>query len=88
VIHDQSKIDCEMLILNADGSRAETNDDQLAKKLQQLQKEFGQPGYLWTLQQLLHPILLWFIVLPLYYFLDLGKILLVLSQWVGVLAVK
>jgi len=68
------------------GGMAVTNDDELGKKLQALQQDFGQPGMFWIKQQLLHPILLWFIILPLYNFLDLGKLFLIFSQWLQVLS--
>ena len=38
------------------GGMAVTNDDELGKKLQALQKEFGMPGMAWIKQQILHPI--------------------------------
>lgn len=68
------------------GGMAVTNNDEIGQKLQQLQKEFGQPGLFWIKQQLLHPILLYFFVLPLYNFLNLGKALLVVSQWLHLLS--
>ena len=78
------------------GGMAVTNDDEIGKKLEALsryarsgearQKEFSYPSYGWIFQQLLHPILLNFIILPLYNFLDLGKIFLVLSQWLHLLS--
>ncbi len=68
------------------GGMAVTNDDELGRKLEQLQKEFGQPSIFWVKQQLLHPILLHFFILPIYHFLDLGKIFLVLSQMAHILS--
>ncbi len=68
------------------GGMAVTNDDNIGKKLEELQKEFGMPSCFWIFQQLLHPILLNFIILPIYNFLDLGKIFLVLSQWLHILS--
>ncbi len=68
------------------GGMAVTNDDILGKKLESLQKEFSQPSLFWIKQQILHPILLWLIILPLYNFLDLGKIFLVVSQWIHILS--
>ncbi len=68
------------------GGMAVTNDDALGKKLEALQKEFGQPGLLWIKQQILHPVLLHYIILPLYHFFDLGKILLIFSQWTHLLS--
>src|SRR3989344_1759387 len=68
------------------GGMAVTNDDELGKKLQGLQKEFGMPGLVWGKQQILHPILLHFIILPLYNFIDLGKLFLIFSQCLHILS--
>ena len=76
----------DKIISSVYGGMAVTNDPVVAKKLGELQKEFGQPSNFWIFQQLLHPILLNCIILPVYNFLDLGKIFLVLSQWFHVLS--
>jgi perosamine synthetase len=76
----------DKVISSVYGGIATTNDDAIAKKLAELQKEFGQPSNYWIFQQLLHPILLNYIILPVYNFLDLGKIFLVLSQWLHILS--
>lgn len=68
------------------GGMATTNDDIIGKRLSELQNEFGQPSLLWVKQQLLHPILLNFFILPLYKFLDFGKIFLIFSQWTHLLS--
>lgn len=68
------------------GGIAVTNNDEIGKKLVELQGEFGQPSLFWVQQQLMHPILLHFFILPIYNFLNLGKIFLVLSQWIHVLS--
>jgi dTDP-4-amino-4,6-dideoxygalactose transaminase len=68
------------------GGMAITNDDEIGKRLEQLQKEFGQPSLFWIKQQLLHPILLYYIIMPLYKFLDLGKLFLIFSQWLHLLS--
>ena len=68
------------------GGMAVTNDDKIGKKLIELQKKFRRPNPFWIFQQLIHPILLYFIILPIYNFLDLGKIFLVLSQWTHLLS--
>jgi dTDP-4-amino-4,6-dideoxygalactose transaminase len=68
------------------GGMAVTNNEEIGRKLRQLQKEFSQPSLWWTRQQLLHPVLLHFFILPLYHFFNLGKLLLVLSQWAQVLS--
>ena len=76
----------DKVISSVYGGMVVTNDDILAKNLEKLQKELGCPSYFWIFQQLLHPILLNFIILPIYNFLDLGKIFLVLSQWFHILS--
>ena len=76
----------DKVISSVYGGMAVTNNDELGKKLLDLQKEFGLPSLFWIKQQLLHPIFLHFIILPLYNFFDLGKIFLVLSQWLHILS--
>lgn len=76
----------DKVISSVYGGIAVTDDDQIAQSLYKLQKEFGVPSYPWILQQLLHPVLMSYVILPLYNILDLGKIFLVLSQWFGVLS--
>ncbi|MBI3631486.1 MAG: aminotransferase class I/II-fold pyridoxal phosphate-dependent enzyme, partial [Candidatus Staskawiczbacteria bacterium] len=66
----------DKVISSVYGGMVVANDDVLAEKLKKLQNEFGYPSYFWIFQQLLHPILLNFIILPIYNFLDLGKIFL------------
>jgi dTDP-4-amino-4,6-dideoxygalactose transaminase len=76
----------DKIISSVYGGMAVTNDDEIGKKLEELQKQFGTPSACWVLQQLLHPVLLNYIILPIYNFLDLGKIFLVLSQWLHILS--
>lgn len=76
----------DKVISSVYGGMVTTNNDAIGKKLEELQKEFGMPSLFWVKQQLLHPLLLWFIILPLYKFFDLGKIFLVLSQYVHLLS--
>ncbi len=76
----------DKIISSVYGGMAVTNDDEIGKKLQDLQKQFGKPSMCWTMQQILHPILLNYIILPVYNFLDLGKVLLVLSQGLHILS--
>lgn len=68
------------------GGIAVTNDDTIAKNLEGLQKEFGMPSLYWIRQQLTHPILLHYIILPLYKFFDLGKLFLIFSQFLHILS--
>jgi len=76
----------DKVISSVYGGMAVTNDDKLGESLRQAQAEFGQPSRFWVFQQLLHPILLHYLILPIYNFLDLGKIFLVLSQWLHILS--
>lgn len=76
----------DKIISSVYGGMAVTNDEQIAKKLEQLQKEFGKPSLCWTMQQILHPILLNYFILPIYNFIDLGKIFLVSSQALHILS--
>ena len=76
----------DKIISSVYGGMVVTNDDIIGKKLAELQKEFGQPSRFWVFQQIFHPILLHFVILPVYNFLDLGKIFLVLSQWIHLLS--
>ncbi len=76
----------DKVISSVYGGMAVTNDPLLAEKLKQAQNEFKMPNLCWVFQQLLHPILLHYIILPIYNFLDLGKIFLVLSQWFHILS--
>jgi dTDP-4-amino-4,6-dideoxygalactose transaminase len=76
----------DKIISSVWGGMAVTNDHELGEKIRQYQEKSGCSSYFWIFQQLLHPILMNYIVLPLYNFLDLGKIFLVLSQWFGILS--
>ena len=76
----------DKIISSVYGGMAVTNDPSLAEKLRQAQDKIGLPNSFWVLQQLLHPILLHYIILPVYNFLDLGKIFLILSQWLHILS--
>ncbi len=76
----------DKVISSVYGGMATTNSDEIGKKLEVLQKEFGMPNLFWIRQQILHPILLYYIILPLYYFIDLGKLFLIFSQWMHLLS--
>lgn len=61
------------------GGLAVTNNEELGRSLQEFQKNLKYPSHFWIFQQILHPIASFFI-LPLYNFLGLGKMILVLFQ--------
>lgn len=66
------------------GGMVVTNDDKLGAKLLEFRKEIKYPSYCWILQQLMHPILMNYLILPSYRIL--GKYLLVLFQWLRILS--
>ena len=66
------------------GGMVVTNDGQLAKNIQTFQQKIGYPSYLWILQQLLHPVVMNWKILPLY--AVGGKHLLVIAQWLHILS--
>ena len=76
----------DKVISSVYGGMAVTNNDEIARILRQAQDKFGQPPLFWIFQQIIHPILLYILILPLYHFFDLGKIFLVLSQWLHILS--
>ena len=63
----------DKIISSVYGGMAVTNDPSLAEKLRQAQGKFGYPSYYWIFQQLLHPILCNFLIIPLYGFFGLGR---------------
>ena len=60
------------------GGMAVTNDSELAMRMREVQKEMSYPSLLWVQQQLRHPVLMNWIVLPTYGVL--GRYLLILLQ--------
>ncbi|MBI2054274.1 MAG: aminotransferase class I/II-fold pyridoxal phosphate-dependent enzyme [Candidatus Staskawiczbacteria bacterium] len=76
----------DKVISSVYGGIAVTNDDRIGQNLKRAQADFGMPSRFWIFQQILHPIFLNYVVLPIYAFLDLGKIFLVLSQWLNILS--
>lgn len=76
----------DKIISSVYGGMVITNDNELARKIKEFQNNIKYPTYFWIFQQLLHPVLLNWFILPIYYFVDLGKIFLVLSQWLHILS--
>lgn len=74
----------DKVISSVYGGMVVTNDNDLAKKLEKYMLEIGFPTMLWTLQQLLHPILMNWLILPTYKIF--GKYLLILFQWLHILS--
>ena len=74
----------DKVISSVYGGMAVTNDNELAEKIRAFQQKIGYPSSDWILQQLLHPILMNWPILPTYKFF--GKYLLILFQWLHILS--
>ncbi|MDO8461040.1 MAG: aminotransferase class I/II-fold pyridoxal phosphate-dependent enzyme [bacterium] len=61
------------------GGMVITKSRSFGKKLRVFQKHLREPGAVWTIRQIFHP-LAFFFILPLYNFFSLGKIILVILQ--------
>jgi len=67
------------------GGIAITNSEQIGKKLRQFEKKQEYPKNGWIIQQIFHPVA-FAAILPLYNFLSIGKIILVIFQKIGLLS--
>ena len=74
----------DKVISSVYGGMVVTNDDSLAQKIKESQAKLSFPSNLWILQQLLHPVLMNWLILPTYRFF--GKYLLILFQWLHILS--
>jgi len=74
----------DKVISSVYGGMVVTSDDELAKKIKEYQEKIGYPSYFWIFQQLLHPVLMNWLILPTYSIL--GKYLLILFQWLNILS--
>ena len=74
----------DKVISSVYGGMAATNDEELAKKIKEYQEKIGYPSYFWVFQQLLHPVLMNFLILPTYKIF--GKSILILFQWLYILS--
>ena len=74
----------DKVISSVYGGMAVTDDGELAKKLKEYQEEKGYPSRCWIFQQLLHPVLMNWLILPTYRIF--GKYLLILFQWLHILS--
>ncbi|MFZ2390519.1 MAG: DegT/DnrJ/EryC1/StrS family aminotransferase [Minisyncoccales bacterium] len=75
----------DKVISSVYGGMVTVNNDVLLEKVSHFQKEINYPSCFWTLQQLLHPILMNKIILPLYNF-KLGRGLLALFLNLNILS--
>ncbi len=74
----------DKVISSVYGGMVVTNDEELAKKIKDFQEKIGYPSCYWIKQQLLHPVLMSWLILPTYRFF--GKYLLILFQWLHILS--
>lgn len=74
----------DKVISSVYGGAVATNDPSIAEKVRQFQDKCGYPPCLWIFQQLLHPVLMNWLILPTYKIL--GKYLLVFFQWLHILS--
>lgn len=74
----------DKVISSVYGGMVVTNDDDLAKRIKEFQERIGYPSCYWIFQQLLHPILMNWLLVPTYRFL--GKYLLIVFQWLHILS--
>ena len=76
----------DKIISSVYGGMVITNDDELAKKIKDFQEKCDFPSNFWIFQQLLHPILCNFLIIPLYGFLGLGRWILLAFQRLKILS--
>jgi len=76
----------DKVISSVFGGMAITNNEEMAKKIKEYQNKLIQPSCFWTFQQLLHPILNNFLIIPLYEFFGIGKWFLIFFQKIGFLS--
>ncbi len=74
----------DKVISSVYGGMAITNDEKLAQKMGAFQNSIGFPSLPWVKQQLLHPAIMNWKILPTYRIL--GKYMLVFSQWLHILS--
>jgi dTDP-4-amino-4,6-dideoxygalactose transaminase len=74
----------DKIISSVYGGIVATNNDKLAKKILEYQNTVDYPSYFWCFQQILHPILTNWLILPTYKIL--GKYIIFLLQRIKILS--
>lgn len=69
----------DKIISSVFGGAIVTNNKAIMQHVHQQQKTLSLPPAWWNIQQLLHPLIM-SVIIPTYFFLSFGKILLVLAQ--------
>lgn len=76
----------DKIISSVFGGMATTNDEKIAERLKNFKEKLDFPSNFWIFQQLLHPILVNYLILPLYGFFDLGRLFLIFFQKINILS--
>jgi len=76
----------DKIISSVYGGIAITNDKNLSKKIKGFQDSIKYPSYFWILQQIMHPIAMHYLILPIYGFFSLGKMILIFLQKIHLLS--
>ena len=76
----------DKIISSVYGGMVVSNDPEIGKRVRDFQKKCSFPLSSWILQQLLHPVLVNYLVLPAYRFPSFGKIILNMLQLTRVLS--
>ncbi|MDD3729034.1 MAG: DegT/DnrJ/EryC1/StrS family aminotransferase [Candidatus Pacebacteria bacterium] len=76
----------DKVISSVYGGMAVSNDERIGDNLKKIKEELKDSSSYFVFQQLLHPILLNWLVLPIYRFFNLGKIFLVFFQILHILS--
>lgn len=76
----------DKIISSVYGGMAVTDDPVLAEKIKEFQRNCPYPSRYWIFQQLLHPILTKYLIMPFYGFFGLGRWLLLFFQKLKVLS--
>lgn len=76
----------DKIISSVFGGALITNNEELGRKIINFKDKLNYPSGFWIFQQLLHPILINNLILPLYRFPTLGKIFLIFLQKIRILS--
>jgi dTDP-4-amino-4,6-dideoxygalactose transaminase len=76
----------DKVISSVYGGMAVTNNPDIAKKIVEFHASIDYPPRAWTFQQLLHPVLMNYLVLPFYSCLKIGKVFLNFFIRTGILS--
>lgn len=76
----------DKVISSVAGGIAITKDEKLGQSIKNFQKQSSSPSRFWIAQQLLHPVLTYFLIMPTYPFGELGRFLLLIAQKLHILS--